>query len=114
MAKDSHAITGERSWFMDSFDLPTHNADDLKNFEGPDEKTYYTLEEIQKGDHGTQEKFGGGMTETDADTSGKKDGPYTRINKKKGRWTHAPKNKLSAKVDMYNTERSTGFGKLVF
>jgi hypothetical protein len=99
-------VQGEASWFMDNFDLPVHKADDLKNFEGVSEKKYYTLEQISEGDCS-------GMTETDADTSGKMDGPYTEINETKGS-RHLPKHKRSAKTDMYNTERTIGFGKLVF
>lgn len=97
-----HSLTGERSWHMENYDLhATDVQESMRNFPGYDEKEYYTLEEIRKGDtHG--------MTETDQDTSGHNDGPYTEINQKKGKYGHAPKNKLSAKVDMYNNEKPRG------
>lgn len=96
---------------MDSFELPAHDVEKtMKNFPGVEKKQYYTLDEIKEGDSGFGEgRLGaGGMTETDADTSGKMDGPYTKINKKKGEWGHAPKNKLSATEDMYPDEKSLG------
>lgn len=82
-------ITGEKSWHLDSYKLPkTDTQEEMRNFPGYEEKQHYELPEIVKGDHGTQETYGGGMTETDSHTSGKDDGPYTRIQKKgqKSRW----------------------------
>jgi hypothetical protein len=103
-----HSITGEHSWYMDSFDLPDHDVQEtMRNFPGYQEKTYMTLEELREGD--TK-----GMTESDEETSGQEDGPYTHINKKtkgnKSKW----KTKSSAKGKRYNSEKSTGFGKLKF
>lgn len=96
---------------MDNFDLPKLDQDTtMRNFPGYEKKQYYDLSELEKGDHGTQQDYGGGMTETDADTSGHMDGPYTRINQKRGKYGHAPKNKLSATSDMYNTEKSKKIG----
>lgn len=103
----SHSIQGERSWHLENYNLPEHDVDDLKNFPGCEEKQYYDLSEIEKGDHGTQQDYGGGMTETDEDSSGKKDGPYTRINKKRGKY-EVVRNKLSATTDMYNSEKPRG------
>lgn len=64
---------------MDSFDLPKHDTQKVKrNFAGYEEHEYLTLEQIKQGDHGPNPP-GGGMTESDENTSGKTDGPYTSI-----------------------------------
>jgi hypothetical protein len=81
-----HSITGEKSWHLDSYDLSkTDTQESKRNFPGLEKKQYYNLADIQKGDH--HAGFGG-MTETDSDTSGKDDGPYTSIQEKgqKSRW----------------------------
>ena len=48
-----------------------------RNFPGVKEHQYYSLDDMRKGDPS-------GITETDSYSSGKKDGPYTNINKVKG------------------------------
>jgi hypothetical protein len=102
------SLQGEESWFIDNYKLPAQNTQEVRrNFPGYSEEKHYDLESMREGDYS-------GMTESDSDTSGKEDGPYTKINKTKGKFGHAPKNKLSAKVDMYNSEKPTGFGKLKF
>lgn len=50
----------------------------LRNFKGYQKNTYYTAEELQKGEIG-------GITETDSKTSGQEDGQYSTINKKSGK-----------------------------
>jgi hypothetical protein len=107
-----HSITGEKSWYTDSFDLPKVDTQkQRRNFPGVEEKQYIPMGDLVKGDH--HAGFGG-MTETDEMTSGQTDGPYTHIQEKtmgqKDRWP----TKMSADGKRYNTEKSTGFGKLVF
>jgi hypothetical protein len=108
-----HSITGEKSWFMDSFKLSaTDTQESRRNFPGYGKETYFTIEDLQQGDH--QDHHAGGMTETDEETSGKDDGPYTHIQKKgSGQKSHVG-NKQSGKGKRYNSEKSTGFGKLKF
>ncbi len=79
-----HSITGEKSWHLDNYklsDLDTQKQ--RRNFSGYEKKQYVNLAELQEGDTS-------GMTESDAPTSGKEDGPYTHIQKKtqgqKSRW----------------------------
>ena len=57
-------------------ELPKTNV--KKNFPGTKKGQYYSLAELQSGDYA-------GMTESDAHTSGKNDGQYTKINKTKGK-----------------------------
>lgn len=105
-------LQGESSWFIDNYNLAVEDVQKKRrNFPGVDIEQHYTMEDIVEGDH-DDDTGRGGMTETDADTSGHKDGPYTEINQKKGKWSKAPKNKLSATTDMYNTDKSRGFAKL--
>jgi hypothetical protein len=105
-----HSITGEKSWFMDSFKLSaTDTQESRRNFPGYDKETYFTMKELQKGDH---HEHHGGMTETDEETSGKDDGPYMD-SQKSGKRQHVPV-KQSGKGKRYNTEKPTGFGKLKF
>jgi hypothetical protein len=105
-------ITGQESWYMDNFKLPDHDTQEVRrNFPGYEVETYLTLEDLKQGDH-HQER--GGMTETDEDTSGQNDGPYTKLQEKtKGQKSRWP-NKQSGKGKRYNSEKSTGFGKLKF
>jgi hypothetical protein len=104
----AETLTGEESWYMDNFKLPVHDTQKVRrNFAGVEDKKYMSLEELQEGD--TK-----GMTETDEATSGQTDGPYTHIQEQtmgqKSRWPY----KQSADGKRYNTEKPTGFGKLVF
>lgn len=63
---------------IESYKLPEIDTQkERRNFPGCEEKVYWTTEELQEGD--TR-----GMTETDKHTSGKDDGPYTRLQEKSG------------------------------
>jgi hypothetical protein len=109
----AETLTGEESWYMDNFKLPVQDTQKVRrNFAGVEDKEYMTMAELVEGDH--HDGHAGGMTETDEATSGKTDGPYTYIQEKtmgqKSRWPY----KQSADGKRYNTEKSTGFGKLVF
>lgn len=61
---------------LSSYSLPVTKP--KSNFDSEaKKKVYYSLQELTYGDYA-------GMTETDSKTSGKSDGQYTPINKKKG------------------------------
>lgn len=88
------------------YKLPCCDVDEEKrNFPGYDKDEYFTLEEIVKGDRW------GGMTETDEDTSGKVDGPYSKMQMSKQK-PHVPV-KSSAKGKRYNSEKPSGFKSAV-
>lgn len=93
---------------MDSFGLSAMDTQkEGRNFPGYEKKQYVNLGDLQRGDTS-------GMTETDEETSGKTDGPYTHLQKKTmGQKTRWP-NKNQSKGKRYNSEKPTGFGKLKF
>ena len=69
-----------------------------RSFPGVNKATYYTLEDMQKGDCG-------GITESDHITSGKEDGEYTDINYTSGPVRDWSGTKLGFEVSVPNSKK---------
>jgi hypothetical protein len=83
---------------IESYKLPAMDCqEERRNFPGYEEKEYYTLDEIRKGDQS-------GITETDSKTSGKEDGEYSTINKKSGKPKDWSGKKLSTETIAYASD----------